>query len=68
MFQRSFLDSALDSEVGYISQLLFGNILLCQITISLESDSTSKQHELFGQFSGTDPSLVTETSRETELR
>ena len=47
---------AFDSEAGYISQLPFGNILLCQIIISLKSDSTSKQHELFGRFSGIGPS------------
>lgn len=61
------MDLALDSEVGYISQLSFGYILLCQIIISLESDSTSKQHELFGRFSGIGPSSATETSRETVL-
>lgn len=36
------MDLAFDSEVGYISQFPFGNILLCQIIISLESDNTSK--------------------------
>lgn len=38
------MDLALDSEVDFISQFPFGNILLCQIIISLESGSTSQQH------------------------
>lgn len=43
-------------ELDYISHLSFVNILLCQIIISVERDSSFKQYSLFGQFSGRSPS------------
>lgn len=61
------MDLALNSEIGYFSQLSFGNCSLCLITISLESNRVSKPHDISEYISGTDPSTATGRSREIVL-